>query len=55
LLVFPIKSRTDMQTLALTLPSLVLKLFDAAEAIATVQFSRFRGHRDLKEVGNAWR
>jgi hypothetical protein len=40
-LVFPIKSPTDMQTLALTLPPLLPKMFDAADAIGTLHFARF--------------
>jgi len=40
-LIFPIKSPTDMQTLALTLPPLLPKLFDAADAIGTLHFARF--------------
>jgi hypothetical protein len=40
-LVFPIKSSANMQTLALTLPYLLPKLFDAADAIGTLHFARF--------------
>jgi hypothetical protein len=40
-LIFPIKSPADMQTLALTLPPLFPKLFDAADTIGTLHFARF--------------
>lgn len=40
-LIFPIKSLADMQTLALTLPSLIPTMFDAADAIGTLHFARF--------------
>jgi hypothetical protein len=40
-LIFPIKSPANMQTLAVTLPSLLPKLFDAADAIGTLHFARF--------------
>jgi hypothetical protein len=40
-LIFPIKSPADMQTLALTLPPLLPKLFDAADVIGTLHFARF--------------
>ena len=40
-LIFPIKSPADMQTLALTLPSLLPMMFDAADAIGTLHFARF--------------
>ena len=40
-LIFPIKSTADMQRLALTLPPLFPKLFDAADAIGTLHFARF--------------
>jgi len=40
-LVLPIKSPEDMQTLAVTLPSLLPKMFDAADSIGTLHFARF--------------
>jgi hypothetical protein len=40
-LIFPIRSPANMQTLAVTLPSLLPKLFDAADAIGTLHFARF--------------
>jgi hypothetical protein len=40
-LIFPIKSPADMQTLALTLPSLFPMMFDAADTIGTLHFARF--------------
>jgi hypothetical protein len=40
-LIFPIKSPADMQTLALTLPPLFPKMFDAADTIGTLHFARF--------------
>jgi hypothetical protein len=40
-LIFPIKSQADMQTLALTLPPLIPKMFDAADTIGTLHFARF--------------
>ncbi|WP_291994094.1 hypothetical protein [Candidatus Accumulibacter sp. ACC003] len=40
-LIFPVKSASDMQTLALTLPPLIPKLFDAADIIGTLHFARF--------------
>jgi hypothetical protein len=40
-LVFPIKSSADLQALALTLPPLLPKMFEAADTIGTLHFARF--------------
>jgi hypothetical protein len=40
-LVFPIKSHADLQALALTLPPLLPKMFEAADTIGTLHFARF--------------
>jgi hypothetical protein len=40
-LIFPIKSQADMQSLSLTLPPLLPKMFDAADTIGTLHFARF--------------
>jgi hypothetical protein len=40
-LVFPLKSRADMEALAVTLPPLLPMMFEAADTIGTLHFARF--------------